>query len=168
MTNSNHISLLLQTSRRPTAKDLARLTGLILAMSCALGPVSRLWTRALYSMIESRRYWHQKLPWTDQAKREVEFWQRSFEEFHGKLLWCVDSDISVVEAWSDASDFAWGGYSTQGERELVAKGNWSVERRLLEVRLRANSEQPGLFCVLCMSHSRVKNVDFVRAIRQLL
>ena len=44
-----------------SARELASIIGKIIAMSLALGPVSRLMTRRLYALLNSRDYWCQLL-----------------------------------------------------------------------------------------------------------
>ena len=48
-----HIAFL-KARPKPTAREIATLTGYLVSMSLAFGPVVRLWTRALYRMIENR------------------------------------------------------------------------------------------------------------------
>ena len=114
--------------QRPNAKECARLTGLIISMYFALGPVARLRTRGLYDTILKRRTWFHRTEWAVDARNEVEFWYYCFEEFHGRLFISDPSIVAVISTWSDASDVAWGGFALScGEHS--AKGNWPHETR---------------------------------------
>ena len=73
----------LRSKGRPNAKELARLAGMLVSMSFALGPVTRLRTRGIYDMILNRTGWYTRMEWCGTAKSEVEFWWKNFEEFHG-------------------------------------------------------------------------------------
>ena len=57
-------------SQWTTARELAHLVGRILSMSIALGPASRLWTRAMYSGIDKRCSWetHIQAAWRRDPK----------------------------------------------------------------------------------------------------
>ena len=35
--------------------------------------------------------------------------------------------VSVVATWSDASNYAWGGYTICSGRKLIARGGWPAE-----------------------------------------
>ena len=54
----------LNGKERPCARELAKLTGYIISMSLALGPIARLHTRALYLMIDQRKSWYSRCHWT--------------------------------------------------------------------------------------------------------
>jgi hypothetical protein len=58
-------------SSKSTARDIAQVTGTIVSMGLALGPVARLWTRGLYRFIMQASAWweHDKLD--EDATREI-------------------------------------------------------------------------------------------------
>ena len=70
-----------------TARQLAILVGTVVSMGLALGPVSRLWTRAMYRDILSADFWSQRITLSPEALREVQFWEDSFEDCHGQPIW---------------------------------------------------------------------------------
>ena len=119
------LALLLDKSR-PNTKECARLTGILISMHVALGPVARLRTRGLYSLIHNRKTWYHRVEWPAEAKGEVEFWWRYFHEFHGKFFVPDPKITAVVSTWSDASDMGWGGYAVHCG-DWSAKGNWTIE-----------------------------------------
>ena len=114
---------ILRHKSRPNAKELARLVEMLVSMSFAIGPVTRLRTRGIYNMILNRDGWFTRMEWIGTAKSEVEFWWNSFEDFHGTPMVENTSTVAVVSTWSDASDVAWGGFSLACG-EIVARGNW--------------------------------------------
>ena len=66
---------------------LASIVGQIISMSLALGPITRLRTRALYAVIDSRHSWSDQLKLSTDASDELEFWQTSIlavEVAHGQ------------------------------------------------------------------------------------
>ena len=61
-------------SRGIRARYLASLTGKIMSMSLAWGPVARLMTRAMYTLLESRVNWCDMLEWVEDAWEELQIW----------------------------------------------------------------------------------------------
>ena len=55
------------------AKTLAHLTGNIISMSMAIGPVARLMARALYALLNTKVSWSQVVPLSDEARVEILF-----------------------------------------------------------------------------------------------
>lgn len=55
----------------------------LVSMGLALGPVSGLWTRALYQDILSAEFWSQRITLSPKAAREVEFWKDSLHHCNG-------------------------------------------------------------------------------------
>ena len=114
--------------KRPSARDLARLTGYLMSMSLALGPICRLRTRSFYSMIVGRETWSAPLSWSEEAKSDLEFWAVAFAQWHGQPFWSTQPRASVL-SWSDASESGWGGYAMNVSGAKVARGEWAVEIR---------------------------------------
>jgi len=112
--------------KSPLAKEIAALTGHILSMSLALGPVCRLWTRGLYDMILNRRSWMSKVTWSPQGIREAEFWSLALSTYNGQLIWLCQPASEVV--MSDASSTGWGGVASTMPGE-GAHGEFSVEEQ---------------------------------------
>lgn len=107
----------------PTARLAAGSVGTAVSMGLALGPVSRLWTRALYRDILSAEFWSQHIILSPEAAREVEFWKDSFHHCNGRPIWDADPKIDVT-SYSDASDTGWGGYCVNVLGTEVS-GSWS-------------------------------------------
>ena len=94
-----------------TAKQLASLVGSIMSMSIALGPVARLMTRSLYTLLNNRHSWYERLQVSPEAKEELQFWHKCIMDFNGQNIWRSPSAVRVI--YSDASDTVFGGYMVE-------------------------------------------------------
>ena len=107
---------------RVSVKQLASIVGRIISMNLAIGPVSRLRTRALYAAINSRWSWCDKVTIPEDAREELLFWYQNIERLNGKPIWFSPGCTRV--AYSDASDSGYGGYVVELGPE-VSHGQWS-------------------------------------------
>ena len=131
------------------ARFLASLIGKILSMSLALGLVTRLMTRSLYGVLNSKATWCQKLVLTPEALSEVKFWVGEITKFNGQHIWPRPSAVRLV--YSDASSTGYGGYLVEHGNK-IANGYWSESesmqsstwRELKAVRLVLESFQSEL------------------------
>ena len=98
--------------------------GQIISMSLAIGPVARLRTRALYSVLNSRRSWSDRLRLPEDAKMELVFWKECIPMFNGQAIWFESGATRV--AYSDASSSGYGGYVVEFGPS-ISHGHWSVE-----------------------------------------
>ncbi len=103
-------------------KDIARIAGFIISASDAIGRLSRLFTRHLYRMIESRNTWSSRIPLSEGAICELEFWYKNISKVNGQPIKPMSSATTAI--YSDASDTGFGGYSIQFDN-LVCAGLWS-------------------------------------------
>ena len=108
----------------PKARNLASVIGKIMSMSLAIGPVSRLMTRSMYALLNSRQYWDQPLSMTPEVKAELQFWNSQLELINGKEIWHSTSAIRVV--YSDASATGYGSFTVEHGCH-AANGAWSEE-----------------------------------------
>ena len=83
-------------SRSIPATALARKTGKIISMALALGPVTRLMTRSLYTVLNARRSWCQHLLLTADAIEKLSFWLEHIDKFNGQNIWPKASAVRVV------------------------------------------------------------------------
>ena len=104
------------------AKQIASVVGKIIFMSIALGPVARLMTRSLYSLLNSRHSWFETLCITPEAGEELQFWYESITTYRSQNIWKSPSAMRVV--YSDASGTGFGGYTVEHGPQ-VAHGQWS-------------------------------------------
>ena len=111
-----------QTALR--AKFIASLVGKIVAMSLALGSLSRFMTRALYAMLQGRNTWCDMLVITPEAKVELQFWVECLDLYNSQPIWHSPSAVRCV--YSDASDTGYGGYTVEHGMH-IAQGNWLPE-----------------------------------------
>ena len=109
------------------AKLLASVIGKIVSMSLALGPVTRLMTRSMYSVLNSRVSWCHQLALTPEAIPEMQFWQTKISQFNGQDLWPKPSAVRVV--YSDASSIGYGSYAVEHGGH-IANGQWSREEAM--------------------------------------
>jgi len=81
-------------------------------------------TRCLYSNLNKKTSWCQRLYLTGEALQELEFWAQQLANFNGQSIWPKPSAVRVV--YSDASASGYGGYIVE-HGNLVANGQWSKE-----------------------------------------
>lgn len=65
-----------------TVRQIASIVGQIVSMSLGLGPIARLMTRSLYTIINHRITWHDKVLWTKEAGEEIKFWEDNIESLN--------------------------------------------------------------------------------------
>ena len=102
---------------------LAGIVGQVISMSLAIGPIACLCTRALYQVINSRRFWADKLMLSVDACEELRFWKSSLEAFNGQPIWFSRGITRIM--YSDASSSGYGGYHKVEVGAEVAHGQWS-------------------------------------------
>ena len=95
---------------------IASIIGQIISMSLALGPVTRLRTRAMYTIINQRLSWYDKVFLSDDAREELVFWSNTISQFNGKSIWFSPGATRV--AFSDASSTGFGGYIVECGNEV--------------------------------------------------
>jgi hypothetical protein len=106
-----------------SARTLSRITGMLVSMGLAVGPVVRLWTRGMYRNILETPTWDKQLALSEEAQREVSFWIENFSN-NGYPIWSPSPKVDVM-TFSDASASGWGGYAVQvGDHS--ATGTWSM------------------------------------------
>ena len=131
------------------ARDLASITGKIISMSLAIGPVSRFMTRSMYVLLSTRQYWNQYLALTPEVKEELQFWIDQVDHINGKEIWHSPSAVRVV--YADASATGYGGFTVEHGCH-IAHGSWTAEemtqsstwRELRAVRMVLESLIPKL------------------------
>ena len=84
------------------AKQLASIIGKIIAMSLAVGPVSRLMTRSPYALLNTRASWCHRVKICPEGRREVKVWLCGIENFNGQDIWKSPSAVRIV--YTDASN----------------------------------------------------------------
>ena len=69
------------------AKQLASITGKIISMGLAVGPVARLRTRNMYCLLNTRQSWQDLLQIEENVKDEFTFWVTCVDKYNGQKLW---------------------------------------------------------------------------------
>ena len=143
------------------AKELASIIGKVISMSLAIGPVSRLMTRRMYALLNSRTYWCRLLEISAEAKAEMHFWLNQVDHINGQEIWHSPSALRVV--YSDASATGYGGFTVEHGCH-IAHGAWSDNqaaksstwRELRAVRMVLESLIPKLKneCILWFSDNQ--------------
>ncbi|XP_078586057.1 uncharacterized protein LOC144867916 [Branchiostoma floridae x Branchiostoma japonicum] len=143
-TFSSLITDAIASSHSISARSVSRITGNLVSMSLALGPVVRLWTRSLYAFISSSDSWDSRRSLPQAARDELLFWQDNFSKLLGYPIWTPSPSVDVI-TYSDASNHAWGGFTVTLGSTHTARGNFerhqaapltsSTYRELLGTRL---------------------------------
>ena len=68
------------------ARNLASVTGQIFPMACAVGNITRLFTRNYYAAIECRSSWDQPLHVSPEVHYELSFWLNNIDSINGKVV----------------------------------------------------------------------------------
>ena len=108
---------------QPKARAIARLAGCIISMLLGVGPVACLHTRAMYSDIREASSWDQLINLSFETLADIEFWLTTFDKCDGFPIWPTSPVVDVL-SFSNASDFAWGGYLVKIGKN-IAKGVFS-------------------------------------------
>ena len=123
---------------QPTARAIASLAGCIISMLLGVGPVARFRTHAMYSDIREASSWGQLIDLSSETSAEIEFWLTSFDKYNGFSIWPTSPVVDVL-SFSDASDFAWGGY-------LVKIGKNIAKSVFSEAEANSSSTWKELMC----------------------
>ncbi len=98
---------------RVQARMLASLVGTIISMKLAWGPVTQLYTRNLYHIINDAVSLNCWVSISDETLNELLFWKDLPRLRFDSDIWPTPSGISIKVAM-DASDFGWGGHTLNG------------------------------------------------------
>ena len=82
-----HSPSLVSNSDTCSVLNLAGIVGQIISMTIAIGPVSRVRTRSMYEIINTRCTWHEQRFLTNEALEEVQFWQNQIGNLNGRSIW---------------------------------------------------------------------------------
>jgi len=101
-------SILAATHGRVQARRLASVTGTVLSMHLSWGPVTQLYSRYLYALIDSVWSLNCWLVVTEEARNELLFWQDLPRLRSEGAIWPPSSGVTI-RMTSYASDIGWGG-----------------------------------------------------------
>jgi len=74
------------------AKFLASITGKIISMSIAMGPVTCLMTKTMYGLLDTRQFWCQYFLITGPVQEELTVWLQRLDTFNRQGIWHTPSD----------------------------------------------------------------------------
>jgi hypothetical protein len=98
-------------SAHTRARVLFSVGGQLLSMQLALGQAAILYSRAFYRVVVGRDLWDWEVPVSAELREAAKYWLRFFDKWNGAKIWQY-KPIKIVHAWVDASEFAWGGWTT--------------------------------------------------------
>ena len=111
-------ALLTARRGRVQARTVASLVGTVISMRLAWGPVSQLYTRHLYALINSVVSLNCWIVVSEEAANELLFWQQLPQLRFVADIWPCTKGLAVRVA-TDASDMGWGGITLTGPREVA-------------------------------------------------
>ena len=113
---------------RVPARKVASLVGTVISMRLAWGPVTQLYTRHLYALVNAVLSLNCWVAVSEEAASELLFWQQLPRLRFEASIWPCHRGLSVRVA-TDASDLGWGGHTMSGPL-AVAHEYFTVEERL--------------------------------------
>lgn len=116
-------------ARRLPVRTIACIKGQLLAMSWAFGPWSRLRTRGLGHLIETRRSWSSHVAVSPEAEEDLLFWQAYFDHFNGRRSLWRPSHVHTLmhcDAAGKNGTFpgGWGAWTVLDGKVVTARGEW--------------------------------------------
>ena len=75
---------------------LPSITGFLISMSMVIGQITRLTTRNLYALINSRSSWVSQVEINDEVKGELQFWYSHLPILNGFLIRPKSSSVAFV------------------------------------------------------------------------
>ena len=115
---------------------LASIAGQIIAMSLAIGNLTRLMTRSMFFCISQKRNWSSTVVLNQDALNKLKFWLDKVDQNDGRPMVPKSSCVGVV--YSNASDTGFGGYLVKcGKHEVAGSCHVnlsSTSRELLAVK----------------------------------
>ena len=105
-------------------RKVASITNQIIFLSSCVGPVGRIMTRFLFSVVNSGHSWDNKVFLSDDSLSEIIFWKNNVVSLNGKVNQLPHS-LPVKGTYSDASNLACGSFVENSNS--VFHQNWSPE-----------------------------------------
>lgn len=114
---------------------LQRITGNLISLHWAFGPISRLMTLSIYANINALGPEQGFVKLSATAIRDLTFWLTGFSTYEGfKQMWPPTAIKQTIEFYSDAAGKSpnsfggWGGWTTDPQGTIkVAKGIWGAK-----------------------------------------
>lgn len=146
---ANIDSVLKGDSMIVNVRNLATVVGQIISLTPCVGGVTRIMTRSLYAVVNTKVSWDSTVVLTKEACRELVFWSQNVDSLNCRCPWLPLSQPAKL-VYSDASDYACGsfihseGKIFQQNWSPVERNNSSTWRELKAVELALISFAPSL------------------------
>ena len=123
---ANIDSVLKGDSMIVNVRSLATLVGQIISLTPCVGGVTRIMTRSLYAVVNTKVSWNSTVVLTKEACSELGFWSKNVNSLNYRCPWLPLCQPAKL-VYSDASDYACGSFiHSEGK---IFQQNWSsVER----------------------------------------
>ena len=147
----DHYILQLSNEQRVTYRENARLAGLLISVTQAVGPIARLFTRQMYYAVLNRKNWDDAFVMSSALLEEIKFWHQHIRALNG---YSIRPNLqSYVSLFTDASKLGFGGHSPLFKNIMAAdmfneqdKGTSSTERELTAIYHVLQSYKKNLKC----------------------
>jgi len=105
-----------------SAKQLSKIAGHLSSMHMSIGPMVRLFTRALYKDIENRTSWHSSFVISTDSVSELQFWSLNLVSQNGFTFKHYPTTTKIV--FTDASDKGYGGFICEKLDKIICVGKF--------------------------------------------
>ena len=142
-------SVLKGDSMLVNVRSLATVVGQIISLTPCVGGVTRIMTRSLYAVVNTKVSWNSTVVLTKEACSELVFWSQNVDSLNCRCPWLPLCQPAKL-VYSDASDYACGsfihseGKIFQRNWSPVERNNSSTRRELKAVELALISFAPSL------------------------
>jgi ribonuclease HI len=128
----NIITGILGNAGRAHYHTLEILTGNIMSLFWAFGPVARMMTLSIYQCMREAPHIEAMVQLSKMALGDLEFWANSFSQFNGYNKIWKDHNIDLIIHTDAAGDNSksyggWAGWACMGGKIAVARGQWMEE-----------------------------------------
>ena len=108
------------------ARTLAAVVGQIISLTLCVGDVTRIMTRSLYAVVNTKVSWNSTIELSKEAYAELVFWNQYVDSLNCRSPWLLLC-VPTIFVYSDASDHACGSF-IQNEGKVFHQ-NWSSAER---------------------------------------
>ena len=119
------ITLMNDVKNTASARQISKVTGNLMAMKPAIGPLVQLISRKMYSFIDNSPTWDTPHTISSGVTDEIQFWTSNLYHVNGYKIKDRHSITKVV--YTDASDHSYGGYIVQRLGNTIAHGSFSID-----------------------------------------
>ena len=112
---------------KTSARKIAKIAGNIIAMGPAIGPLTRLFTRQMYSFIDRTFTWDGSEILSQHVLEELQFWLENVDAVNGYHIKEMHAYTKIV--YTDASGHGFGGYVAEKLGNIIAQGNFSFAEK---------------------------------------